>query len=248
MTTTELGPSVPALAECTASQPASNTAHHHMQQQLQHEHGSTLVSGPVAPTMHSAPCPNGSRPASCAGASTSGMQHMQPRKALCASVDDLYHELFGDVPLPSTASSSTAQSPYGGSFIGVRGVSSMSPMTTSSAFCQHQHAAAAAIAGNGGMPCIDGTLLALPGSPSPLPGSAAAAAAGGMGGYTGASNASLCSSSYAGGADGVAAGGDCGQSGGSSLAGPVAMQASPFVDDLCLPPGAQWWWLRHCTV
>lgn len=115
------------------------------QQQVQQQQAPSAILRPgrLSAAMHSEPCPNGS--AGGARVSTS-----QQRKMLCASVDDLYQELFGDVPLPSTCSSA-AQSPYGGHLASIRGVSSMSPMTTSSAFC-HQHAAAAAIAGSGGMP------------------------------------------------------------------------------------------------
>jgi hypothetical protein len=109
-----------------------------------------------APTMHSEPAPNGSSAGGKPGAQ---------RKVLCASVDDLYQELFGDVPLPS-ASSSAAQSPYGGHLGSIRGLSSMSPMTTNSAFC-HQQAAAAAIAGSGGMPGMGAFIPSAAGSPGP---------------------------------------------------------------------------------
>jgi len=138
------------------------------------------------------------------------------RKMLCASVDDLYQELFGDVPLPSTsACSSAAHSPYSAAL--VRGVSSMSPMTTSSAFC-HQQVAAAAIAGNGGMP---GMGLIPVGPPMPSCGN---------------SN-SLCSS-YDGTCSnyGYNADSTCGEYAASSIVTQAAAR-TPGVDDM-LPAGA----------
>lgn len=122
--------------------------------------GAALRPGCLSAAMHSEPCPNGSTGGGRALASASSQ-----RKVMCASVDDLYQELFGDVPLPSTCSSA-AQSPYGGHLSNIRGVSSMSPMTTSSAFC-HQQAAAAAILGTGCMQGMGGMSISAAASPVP---------------------------------------------------------------------------------
>lgn len=132
------------------------------QQPMQRRAGSpaAVPHGYAAATMYSEPCP--------ASSGGGGRTPCIPRKVLCASVDDLYQELFGDVPLPS-ASSSAAHSPFEGSLHNLRGVSSMSPMTTSSAFC-HQHAAAAAIAGSGGMPGVGSFIHEVGAGPTPRSG------------------------------------------------------------------------------
>lgn len=179
-----------------------------------------------APAQHGCPTsqalPSTAAPAAHLGASMasepghSSSKTAAQRKMLCASVDDLYQELFGDVPLPSTsACSSAAQSPYSAAL--VRGVSSMSPMTTSSAFC-HQQAAAAAIAGSGGMPGMG----LIPVGPS-MP-------------YCGNSN-SLCSS-YDGTCSnyGYTADSTCGEYAASSIVTQAAAQ-TPGADDM-LPAGA----------